>query len=331
MFKEPIYQPPQKRPRSEEPESKEGPTRHPIFWFPDGSVVLQVQNTLFRVHRTILCSYSEVFSGMFDIPQPEVIEQYDDCPLIHLQDELSDFEAFMNVLYDALWLDHAESNLTYTISFLMSILKISNKYGCHKIRKKAITMLKQHIPTDISQYEKIHECKKLPPTILIRLLSVAREINVRIFMPCTYLILATRSPSHIIGLMRKLPGNVTVAWEDAAICLAGRTTLLLAQFNDVFKFAVNYQPSPGCEYLAGGGYRVSRPCRPLMMRADQLLAKLNGYTKWHDSWGETLCGPCKAHAKEIFYEGQRKYWNMIPQAFELGSWENLKREAQNFE
>jgi BTB/POZ domain len=41
------------------------PNRSIDCWFPDGNVVLQVESTLFRVHRSILSMHSEVFHGMF--------------------------------------------------------------------------------------------------------------------------------------------------------------------------------------------------------------------------------------------------------------------------
>ena len=50
------------------------PSRSTDFWFDDGNVVLQVESTLFRVHRSILSMRSEVFQGMFSVPQPPAVD-----------------------------------------------------------------------------------------------------------------------------------------------------------------------------------------------------------------------------------------------------------------
>jgi hypothetical protein len=36
--------------------------QHPIFWFDDGSVVVRVQNHLFKVHRSLLSRHSNFFA-----------------------------------------------------------------------------------------------------------------------------------------------------------------------------------------------------------------------------------------------------------------------------
>ncbi|CCM06578.1 uncharacterized protein FIBRA_08856 [Fibroporia radiculosa] len=44
------------------------------FWFEDGNIVLGVETTAFRVHRSLLSRSSDVFRDMFDIPQPENVD-----------------------------------------------------------------------------------------------------------------------------------------------------------------------------------------------------------------------------------------------------------------
>lgn len=47
-------------------------TRHPRFWMYDGSIVLRAENTLYRVHQTVLAAHSDIFDGLFTVPQPQV-------------------------------------------------------------------------------------------------------------------------------------------------------------------------------------------------------------------------------------------------------------------
>lgn len=75
-------------------------TRHGEFWLYDGSIVLAVENTLFRVHQTILANHSEVFADLFTIPQPEGEDMIDGCPVVHLYDDREqDFADLLRAMY----------------------------------------------------------------------------------------------------------------------------------------------------------------------------------------------------------------------------------------
>lgn len=41
------------------------------MWLDDGNIILHVENTQFRVHRSVLAMNSMVFQDMFGIPQPQ--------------------------------------------------------------------------------------------------------------------------------------------------------------------------------------------------------------------------------------------------------------------
>jgi hypothetical protein len=77
-------------------------TRHPDLWFDDGSIVLSVQMTLFRVHRTTLSKHSTVFADMFSIPQPLDQVTIEGCPVVNLPDSAADFAYLLKALYDPL-------------------------------------------------------------------------------------------------------------------------------------------------------------------------------------------------------------------------------------
>jgi hypothetical protein len=66
------------------------------IWMEDGSVVLQAENTQFKVHRGLLARVSTIFSDVFSIPQPpEGNEVVEGCPLVHLQDTAEDVQFLM--------------------------------------------------------------------------------------------------------------------------------------------------------------------------------------------------------------------------------------------
>lgn len=70
----------------------------------DGSVVLSVENTLFRVHQTILVNHSQVFADLFSLPQPNSSEGGDEviegCRVVVLSDDsAADFEHLLGAIY----------------------------------------------------------------------------------------------------------------------------------------------------------------------------------------------------------------------------------------
>ena len=77
------------------------PCRSPDFWFDDGSVVLHVESTQFRVHRSVLSANSEVFRGMFSLPQPTTVDRdlVDGCPVVRLADKVVDWTHVLKALY----------------------------------------------------------------------------------------------------------------------------------------------------------------------------------------------------------------------------------------
>ncbi|KAH8823694.1 hypothetical protein DL96DRAFT_234995 [Flagelloscypha sp. PMI_526] len=58
----------------------------PDLWYPDGGIVLQAGNCLFRVYQGILSAQSSVFADMFNLAQSgdELVDQYDGQPLVVL-------------------------------------------------------------------------------------------------------------------------------------------------------------------------------------------------------------------------------------------------------
>lgn len=74
------------------------------FWFHDGNVVIIAGPAAFKVHRGQLERHSEVFLGLFALPQPPLHDQdtVDGCPSVQFHDSPSDVFYFLSALYDGL-------------------------------------------------------------------------------------------------------------------------------------------------------------------------------------------------------------------------------------
>lgn len=89
--------------------SPSGLVKHSDLWFTDGSVILQAENTIYRVHISQLSRHSMFFRDLFTLPQgcPADVSHNDNdtnvlegCPLIHLHDTAEDVSNLLTALYD---------------------------------------------------------------------------------------------------------------------------------------------------------------------------------------------------------------------------------------
>lgn len=78
-----------------------GPHRIPDLWFEDGNVILQAEQSFFRVYTGILSARSTVFRDMFSFPQPETEDLMEGCPIIVLHDSAEDVNYFLKAIYDS--------------------------------------------------------------------------------------------------------------------------------------------------------------------------------------------------------------------------------------
>lgn len=91
-------------------------TRHPKYWLLDGSVVVQIGDVMFRLHRSRLVQQSTYFAQLFskglrhneddgdsDVEQTDTFDFVDECPVYQLRNVLiEDFEELLVALDNAM-------------------------------------------------------------------------------------------------------------------------------------------------------------------------------------------------------------------------------------
>lgn len=76
--------------------------RHLGLWLDDGSIVLNVESTLFRIHRTP-CKHSKVFADMSAIPQPESgMQNIKGSPVVTIPDRADGSAYLPRAIYNPL-------------------------------------------------------------------------------------------------------------------------------------------------------------------------------------------------------------------------------------
>ena len=99
---DPTDAPSAKRKRAKSPASAVlSLNRASDLWFDDGSIILKVETTQFRVHRTVLSTNSDIFRDMLSVPQPVGEEVIEGCPVVRLPDSAKDWTYVLQALYDS--------------------------------------------------------------------------------------------------------------------------------------------------------------------------------------------------------------------------------------
>ncbi|KAI0259377.1 hypothetical protein BC834DRAFT_906593 [Gloeopeniophorella convolvens] len=197
--------------------------QHSDLWFCDGSVVLQAECTLFRVHKSQLARRSIIFRDMFTLPQPTVTtahatlaeETYEDCPIVRLHDSAEDVANLLLALYDGPKFGNNDQDDFVIVS---GILRLSTKYAMDSLRSKAIIHLNIAWPTTLKGWDlredRAHAYDLASPTERaslypspIDIINLARETNTPSLLPAAFYDISRYTYAHIFEPMDDEPSR----------------------------------------------------------------------------------------------------------------------------
>jgi len=76
-----------------------GPAQDLDIWFDDGNIILEVEKTLFKVHRSILPTHSPVFKKIFD-EKSQYYQGLSTVPRITYHDKAAHFKLLLQGIYN---------------------------------------------------------------------------------------------------------------------------------------------------------------------------------------------------------------------------------------
>ncbi|CAE6426362.1 unnamed protein product [Rhizoctonia solani] len=176
-------------------DSPEKIERHPEFFFDNTLIAIQVEKTLFNVHKYLLVK-SEVFSDMFsgfktedDEPQPGSSPEH---PIVIHGAATSDFAALLKILYA----NHFSSNKpTPEISLIIPAFRLANLLNFSELR----TFLLPHAENNLDDVDKV---------------VFAREFDIKDWLAPAHIRLCQRSSPLSTEEARKLGvDSVLLVWR----------------------------------------------------------------------------------------------------------------------
>ncbi|KAJ7435231.1 hypothetical protein B0H11DRAFT_2207755 [Mycena galericulata] len=299
-------------------------TRSTEFWFEDGTVVLQVEKTLYRVYRGLLSSRSTVFRDTFSIPQPtEEGTQIEGCPVVQLHDKARDFSCFLKALHH--YAGAYNTCPVAGIKELCSVLRLSDKYDAHLLRQSMISILSDIYPSTLNKWT--HRKDKIPPGYRdtqddpIHVLNIARDLDIRRIIPgAMYQVCRRYDIENILYGVRGKPHLKIIDEDDRKRCAFAIPALMLAKHQVLVHYLMHGEDEfPECDDQAVCDAERLRWLAidfPGSDATDPLCLDV----PW-EAFG--VCDSCLEATKKIFADDQQAMWDELPSNFNLGSWKEL--------
>ncbi|KAF8074996.1 hypothetical protein FPV67DRAFT_1475672 [Lyophyllum atratum] len=182
--------------------------RHSDLWFDDGSVICRAENTLFKVHMSLLSRHSVFFKDMFLMPQPKspcddtspkpstIDVESNGIPVVDLYDTADDVGHLLAALYD--WPTFG-NNDQEDFRMVSGILRLSTKYIIDFLRARALEHLSMAWPEDLARS---HEADVAASSTHlyphpIAIIKLAREVDAPSLLPAAFYDLSRSPFTHI--------------------------------------------------------------------------------------------------------------------------------------
>ncbi|KAK6969112.1 hypothetical protein R3P38DRAFT_2753240 [Favolaschia claudopus] len=279
------------------------------LWFEDCGLVIQAENTLFRISRDFLALQSPVFRDMLSLPPPKSTDLIDGCPFVVLPDRAEDVTVFLKALiYYDFFVPHPGHA---TLPVVVSVLRMSDKYQVDALRKRALVHLSSVFPTTLYDYDALNLYR--PPASDIPLvLSLARDLSIDWILPLALYWRCEDLSKNRHALLQSL--NIS---EQSHLLTAtwALTTDLSTRILDFL-----WPPT-----VTSGHERFSA-CRIEWRRmAEQWRHNFMPLAIWHErDWNSlNVCDECLGNMRLHAQLAREAVWEELPEVLGLPNWPGL--------
>ncbi|KAH6907966.1 hypothetical protein BKA70DRAFT_347951 [Coprinopsis sp. MPI-PUGE-AT-0042] len=327
------------------------------LWFEDGNLILQAENTIFRIYRGHLSARSSVFRDMFEFPPPaEGNRTLDGVPIVEVYDEAEDMKNFLKALLDSEFFEPPPSPTTLHITH--SILKLSTKYDVRYLRLRALAHLQSTYPTTLEAWHARDTTRTIPSVenTPFAALQIASEFGLDWLVPSVVYCISShditktldsaiwvrpgrRSKKRQVKLEDGSDGEeeekeddnkLELGWPEKRICLAARNKLLLIQNAHALSIVRHHRPAPTADSPKCTGEEDK--CHRTRLRIADILTRwgtagfLDFFDEQYEAFAGDFCEVCRKDFKSTHAEAVQELWDILPKVcgFE-GGWRELER------
>ncbi|KAJ7119184.1 hypothetical protein C8R44DRAFT_878683 [Mycena epipterygia] len=305
------------------------------LWFSDSGLVVQAENSLFRVSGAVLAARSPVFKDMLSFPQPPDSETIEGCPVVKLPDSAADITRFFRAIFDSSFFETYPTEIdTETV---LSILHLSNKYVVNYLQRRALVHLSSRYSTTLSGYTQSFTATSLSDegadiSPHVATIYIARKVNALWILPAAFYLIAQADDEAIDKILDCVP----YANESAALSGDDRITFLRSSLqitrgsNELMSFLT--ETITGC--TAGQNCIKARLCAVHELQSymknnregtyNDPLAVCEESEIW-DNLANACCLTCYKHLTEAHQVARQRCWDQLPTFCGLPPWEELEK------
>ncbi|KAF7314940.1 BTB domain-containing protein [Mycena indigotica] len=320
----------------------DGYTRIPALWFQDGNIVIRTQNTLCKVHCSILSLRSGVFQDMLAFPQATGgVETMDECPLVDLTDEPDDGPSKKVDLLP-----------------LLGILRLSHKYDVEKLHRRALEhfdhgmfyssyhaflktpdsdlgpLAQQHtitVPDSIPAIASSSPCIRVIPTLsnspiaLLLAIKAITSVQAQCLLPVAYYWLCIMPIQDLLAVPEDILPRAKLHWIlQKRKVLAVKRAKILENINQ-FGWKADCEQVEQC--ASARMELLSHHIRQNARGDDVCL--LHAVTVVDFGRQAGLCASCLKGVNALCSEAFHWEWATLPALFDLPDWEVLNQDRIN--
>ncbi|KAI9463610.1 hypothetical protein BJY52DRAFT_1252590 [Lactarius psammicola] len=321
----------------------------PDLWFDDGNIILRtvLSNnvyTVYKVHKSILASHSNVFYDLFDGPQTAfdtASDHYEGLPVIELPDPPSQFNDFLKALY---FPEETQRHRTISSPFLegiwkgfpykyVGILHLAMKYDVAHLRDHMLNTLRHAWPQYLFDWDYLQKRTEDLERVYLRrecfdlsfahpeparTLRLAMEHNIPDILPVVFYDLArvheVIAPNPNEGFRR---ADLSVLTADDLRRLTQGRGALRGKFLDGITNLFIVHPHEDCKRISVPG--KPSPCHAGLKKcvADPIGWLREKVSLCDDIPHDEVCGGCTRVVKRYLEAVREELWTSLPEFFGL--------------
>ncbi|KAI1786572.1 hypothetical protein LXA43DRAFT_1033238 [Ganoderma leucocontextum] len=237
------------------------PKKDEEIWFDDGNIVVVAGDTAFRLYKGGLSFVSPVFKDLFSVPQPEIAETMDGCPVVRFSDSPSELRHFFRLVAKPAF-SFLRHDSRPSFRMLAAICRIGHKYQATEAvevaSERIVMFFQKACSTAITfssmtgGWESFWECHqrnigiKVELTDAIEAINLARLLEQPDILPFAFYLCCAGHPLHLRNGIPREDGTLEkLTDEDYVKCVLALPQLLAKCVADVRRLLAYYKNGHG--------------------------------------------------------------------------------------
>jgi len=301
------------------------------LWFEDGNLILQAENTLFKIYRGHLASRSSVFADMFAFPIPaEGNHVLDGVPIVEVYDTATDMEYFLKAILDSEFFEPPPTPTTLDI--VTSVLRLATKYDVAYLRSRALAHLLSTYPTTLEGWKARDTVRTIPgvENTPFAALSTATEFDLPWLVPSIVYCISSHDMAKTLDGAEWADGTLELSWADKKRCLVARNRILITQNAHALNIIKSRLPAAGADQPPCTE-ETPGECAETRMKCADILTRW-GTAGFLDFWDEqapvmakSFCPACLQSFEALQQRTVAALWEELPKFCGLPEWRELER------